>query len=296
MGIKELYKFMKESGVDPLVCPLSVFAGCTVAIDVNYFMYNLMCVAVKDKLDDYYRSKDRDVVVKRWLEMFTNKYKLFTNNDIKTIWIFDGQAPKEKLKTQEERQVIRSGNKEVVYKDHRFENMRLEKKGLKGDVIDDGYRLTLEDLSKDVRIEWEEGDLLKKHLKELGATVIIDPVREAEELCAKMCREGDADAAYSADSDLVAYGCPVIIKSIEKGMATVITTQQVLDSFGFDKDQLLTFCVLLGTDYNKRVHLHGPIKCYRIVRNYDNVMDYFKEKELDTSCLDFDNVRNRFLK
>ncbi len=93
---------------------------------------------------------------------------------------------------------------------------------------------------------------------------------EADELCAALAKAKRVDAVLSEDTDMFAYGVPVILKYFSFVKHTVVQydTTELLDELNLDYEEFLEVCVLSGTDYNK--------SCGSLFNIYNHMMEYKK--------------------
>ncbi len=114
---------------------------------------------------------------------------------------------------------------------------------------------------------------------------------EAEIYCTKLCQEGYVSAVLSADTDIMAAGCPVILREITSSGFKGIFLSNILDDLELTQAQWLDLCILCGTDFNRNIPLIGPKKALQLIKTYQRLEDL----PLDTSILNFKRVRELYL-
>jgi 5'-3' exonuclease len=114
---------------------------------------------------------------------------------------------------------------------------------------------------------------------------------EAEIYCTKLCKEGYVSAVLSADTDIIAAGCPVILRDITSSGFKGIFLSHILDDLELTQAQWLDLCILCGTDFNKNIPLIGPKKALHLIKTYQRLEDI----PLDTSILNYRRVRELYL-
>jgi len=114
---------------------------------------------------------------------------------------------------------------------------------------------------------------------------------EAEIYCTKLCQEGYVSAVLSADTDIMAAGCPVILREITSSGFKGIFLNNILDDLELTQAQWLDLCILCGTDFNKNIPLIGPKKALQLIKTYQRLEDL----PVDTSILNFKRVRELYL-
>jgi len=91
---------------------------------------------------------------------------------------------------------------------------------------------------------------------------------EADELCAALAKTKKVYAVLSEDTDMFAFGVPVVLKYFSFVKHTVVKydTPVLLNTLNLTSNEFLDVCVLSGTDYNK--------KCDSLFNIYDYMMEY----------------------
>lgn len=140
-----------------------------------------------------------------------------------------------------------------------------------------------------IRLTWEMIDESKELISAMGMPVIQAP-SESDAQISYMCRQGDVDYIASSDMDCLLYGAPKIItnltlsqkKKLPKGGYVRITPElivlkNVLEDLGINQDQLIVIGILVGTDYNEGIFKIGPKTALKLVKQYKNFDELFKE-------------------
>lgn len=114
-----------------------------------------------------------------------------------------------------------------------------------------------------VRITPEMTADAKTMLRLMGMPVIEAP-GEAEAQCSLLAKEGKVWATASEDMDSLTFGTPVLLRGFKnvKEPITQIRLDKVLEGFGFEMEEFIDLCILLGCDYMKKISGIGPIKGY----------------------------------
>ncbi len=75
---------------------------------------------------------------------------------------------------------------------------------------------------------------------------------EADPLLANLCKMNIIQAVISEDTDMLAYGTPLIIRDFKfkSNEITVCRMSNILTYLDITYDQFIDWCILLGTDYN----------------------------------------------
>ena len=217
MGIVQLLKFVKKNCKDySKTINLSELAGKTIVIDTSIYMYK-------------FKIKG---------ELFDNFYllcMLLLEKSIIPVFVFDG--PKH------------------FYKQHTLET-RLNKKKkaeeeLKSVPVHDKKKYTMMK-NNSLRITKQDNDVVKDLLTTLGI-MYIDAPYEADEICALMVLQKKAYACLSDDTDMFAYGCCNILRTLDLFQETVVlyNMPRILRCLRVSQSSFRELCILSGTDYNK---------------------------------------------
>jgi 5'-3' exonuclease len=249
MGIEGLTKFIK-----PYIqhFPLSWLEGKTVAIDVSIFIHRYHKVNV-----------DPNSIFKLFIFML-NKLKVV---GAIPLFIFDGPSPIEKDLTERHKRkdinkdklsfleknpdnviaIIAYLNPNPTERDWLERATPLEIQGYI-EKKKESYKKSLKDVTKET-IDGLQKVLSTFHIKWMTA------IEEADELCSFLCLSGKVDAVLSADSDHLAYGCPILILDFKMNQATipVIMYEKMIKEMALTKEQFLDMCLLMGTDYSPKI-------------------------------------------
>lgn len=217
MGILQLLKFVKQHCTNyNKKIHLSELAGKTIVIDTSIYMYK-------------FKIKG---------ELFDNFYllcMLLLEQSIIPVFVFDGPNHFYKQRTLN----IRSNKKKKA------------EEQLKSVSVYDKKKVAIMK-NKSVRITKEDNDLVKELLNTLGI-MYIDAPYEADEICALMVLQKKAYACLSEDTDMFAYGCCNILRTLDLFDETVIlyNMPRILRCLRMSQSSFREMCVLSGTDYNK---------------------------------------------
>lgn len=306
MGIKNLMKYITHnlSKDDSIVhnIDISSLKGMTLAVDAFNLLYRHVAKV------NYSRGPKR-----HFLEFLIDFIVFANTNNIKLIFIFDGKAPDEKNNTRLQRKEKRDKNKSKAqgYLDAiKLIEKRQTDQAIKilnnlGENIEDNLNVPpiselqqkYEKIKKQIT-EVDKHDIknMKTLLKYSGITYITAD-GEAEKLCAQMTIDKIADACFSTDTDVLAYGSPFQIKAINtyNGICELVELKDVLGKLQFkDQKQFLDFCIMCGTDYNNNINQMGCVKAHRLLLKYGSIEEIEKNDGIDTSVLDYKNVRRLF--
>ncbi|MGC8993036.1 MAG: flap endonuclease-1, partial [Thermoplasmata archaeon] len=210
---------------------------------------------------------------------------------IKPVYVFDGKPPELKQKTLEERNERRKISEEEW------------KKALdEGDV--EKARLYAQASS---RLTKEMVEDSKKLLDLMGVPWVQAP-SEGEAQAAYMAIKGDVYASASQDYDSLLFGTPRLVRNLtitgkrkiprknvyKEIKPELIVLEEVLKNLGITREQLIDIGILIGTDFNEGVKNIGPKKALKYIKEYGNIENLMKEKDIVIENLN--EIRIIFLK
>lgn len=202
-------------------------------------------------------------------------------NNIRPVYVFDGEAPDLK-------------EKETTKRRKKREEAREEWKKLKDEgKISEAY-------SKATQSSKLTGDMIKESKRLLDAMGIpyVQAPSEGEAQAAYMTHEGypgDIYAVGSQDWDCLLFGADRMVKNLttrktrktsgggRKEISTErIELEAVLDQLDISREKLIWMGVLMGTDFNPDgIHGIGPKTALKLVRKYDSWNKLFEDDKVD---------------
>lgn len=236
MGIPQLLKFVKDNCSDyNKTIHISELAGKTIVIDTSIYMYQ-------------YKMKGA---------LFDNFYllsMLLLEYSIVPIFVFDGPKHFYKYNTIEKR---KNRKKKV---ENQLKNMSIPV------TFEDKRRYTKMH-NRSIRITEDDTKIVKDLLITLGI-MYIDAPYEADEICAILVLYKKAYACLSEDTDMFAYGCCNVLRTLNIFDETVVqySMPRILRSLRLSQTAFREICIITGTDYNRS---YGSMK-----KNYDRYMEY----------------------
>ena len=244
-----------------------------IAIDVNILIYKFCHI--------YHNS------MPLYLECFIYKICSFLKFGIFPVFIFDGDAPKEK------RAII---TKRVNTKrKYRAKLEELTKQAPKTPVL----------LSAIQKLQRQSFMITKNHrdyliqlLKCLNLPYFIAE-GEAEMLCASLQKAGQVDYTLSDDTDTIAFGCTRTVRMFKNCERYLIETDinAFLSSKYITHDEFLNACVLTGCDYMKKPSIIGLDKCIEYVRRFhtlDRTLHELKKTRKMNSIEEYQHIKDMY--
>jgi len=267
MGIKHLNRFLhKHCGPKAVQhIHISLYENKTLVIDTSIFMYKFLT-----------SEKTQQGMV----AMFEKMIQLFRQYNITPIFVFDGKPPEEKSKLLKERYW-----KKVLASRKVEELKQLLLLDTQSPPETDTPIPTQDHDSIKREIEIAETDALRLRKSDIFAIKtfirsfnihIIEAEEEADELCVKQVKSGEADAVVSDDMDMLVHGCPTTIRNLDisTGKCTAYILNTILYELNMTLRQFREIMVLSGTDYTTT----GTDECdlYKTLKLYTNYKRFLK--------------------
>lgn len=239
--------------------------GKTVAIDAMNSLYQFLAII---------RQRDGELLKDSKGRITSHLSGLFyrTSNlvelGIRPVYVFDGEPPKLKFQTVEERRALRAEAAEQWAAALEAGELKEAKKFAQraGQLTDE----MIEDS--------------KKLLSYMGIAWVQAP-SEGEAQAAYLVQRGDAWAAASQDFDSLLFGAPVLVRNLAitgrrklpgkdvyvEVLPEVIELQPLLKELGISREQLVDVGILVGTDYNLGIKGVGPKKALELVKKHGSI-------------------------
>lgn len=194
-------------------------------------------------------------------------------NEIKPVFVFDGEPSKLKEKTREERKRIRTQAEEKY------------KEALKEGKLEEAKKYA----QQAVKLSDEMIAEAKELLKLMGLPVVQAP-SEGEAQAAVMASRGKIYACASQDYDALLFGAPTLVRNLAvTGKRKLpgrdvyidispeeISLEETLNSLGIDRKKLVWIAILIGTDFNEKFPGIGPKKALQLVKKYSSFEEIIK--------------------
>jgi len=266
---------------------LSSLSGKKVAIDAFNACFQFLSI-IRDKMTGELLRDSKGRITSHLSGLFYRTVNL-VEVGIKPAYVFDGEPPKFKQRTLEERERM----KEIARK--KWEEA-LEK-GEKAITYAQATSVLTEEMVEDS----------KKLLEYMGIPWIQAP-SEGEIQCAHMCKKGDVWASASQDYDSILVGSPRLIRNLSISgkrklprkevyieiKPEIIELEKVLKFLGITREQLIIIGLLVGTDYNPGVKGIGPKTALKIVKEHKTLDKVLENVEWEGD-VEAEEIYNFFL-
>ena len=227
MGIKSLFKIIKSQNQIIDFTNINNYKYKKIAIDISIIIYQIV-ISIRNSGKDYRNNKGE--LVSHIYGLF-NKIISYLEKKIIPIFVFDGKPPDLKNKTLKNRKK----NKQKA-----FEKMQQAKT----------HQERIKYFKRCVVIKKQDLDLCRKLLDLMGVPYVNAP-EEADSQCARLVKEGLADAVATEDMDILTFGSSCILRdfSVKKRNVIQIKLDKILQHYNITHDQFIKLCILLGCDY-----------------------------------------------
>lgn len=247
---------------------LKDLAGKRIAVDTFNILYQFLA-SIRSP-DGSLLTDSKGNVTSHLMGLFTRTTHLMQYN-IQLIFVFDGKAPEMKRREQERRRQVKEEAKEAYETAKEEEDIEAMKKFA----------------SRTARLTPEMLEDAKELIAALGFP-IIQAASEGEAQVAYIVKNGDADYGASQDYDTLLYGIPKLVRNLsiagkrkkagthvyETVKPQLVSTTDVLNTLGIDREQLIALAVLIGTDYNREgIPGIGPKKALKLLHEHKKDFD-----------------------
>ena len=276
MGVKMLNRFLRDKTQDCLnLKPLSAYKNMRIVVDASIYMYRY--IGDNALIENYYLL-----------------CSLFRHNNISALFVFDGVPPEEKHKEIKDR----ADTKKKAKAEIKMINEQL--KDATPDVKKE-LETTKQTLQKQcIHIkQWHMVDV--KQIIEATGHQYIEAPNESDHLCAKLVRDGLADACLSEDMDMFVHGCPKVLRymSLTKESVVEYDLYGILETLGLSFVDFQELCILAGTDYSKWLNdkndtTENKLVSKNIFEHYQDMIKY-KYREFSKEDDDDDDSPKKYL-
>lgn len=304
MGVTGLFKFLKDKYGD------NIYEH----VHMSHLSYKIIYFDISSYIFSYIKIYGNQT--NKWLNGFVKMFMLFKQYRIHLIPVFDGKSPPEKKEEREDRKL------QVEKSDEKCMNISMDLESYKNTgTVSDLLLDTMKRLSKnsqnsgarllgpDPKKEYIDVELLQDYIykKEVALTDIskndiqqlqdllkafgipfIQAPDEAETLCCDLVKRGLGYAAFSLDSDCVAYDTSFIINDIDMTSHTfrIIDMKKLYTIIELSPEQLRDLCILCGVDYNRHSKPKtglGPVSSYKLLKEYGSFDEVIKVKNIQNA-------------
>lgn len=309
MGIKNLHYLLKKYCPQVYTTvPLSKYAFKKIAIDLSIFMYRY-----------------KTTYGEQWLQGFLQMITVLRYNDIHFIVVYDSKAPPEKDNERKSRIEERAKNRQRVEKLEQAWQRFQEEYGYDTPVTlntttdrDETFALFIHKLldtlhtddiapaiidsellklrQSSMNIRSEDFELTKKLFHICGIPYIVAQ-GEAEATCAALNSQGYVSGVLTDDTDVLAYGSPIMLCKIDFTTNTCVELDfcEILEELRLTSQEFIDLCILCGTDYNTNLTKINCDKAYRWIQQYHSLEEIENNNpSLSFAPLNYHRIREIF--
>jgi flap endonuclease-1 len=218
--------------------------------------------------------------------------RLIADYDIRPVFVFDGEPPKLKMQTLQERRGHRDrARREWEDAVRRRDYSTAWSKAVRMNTLTQPMQTDAKEVLTLLGIPW------------------LQAPQEAEAQAAHMAVHGDVWAANSRDYDAVLFGSPRLVRYLtisgqeflpSKGIGRplipeLIELQALLQRLEISVEQLIDLAIMVGTDFNKGIKGVGPKTALKLIKTHqklENLPEPFRDQLPENT----DELREIFLK
>lgn len=263
------------------------FKGRKIAIDAYNTLYQFLSIIRQRDGTPLMDSKGR---ITSHLSGILYRTGKLVKNGVKPVYVFDGEPPKLKKGTIDERKKNRREARE------KFKKAMKEGKGKEArKYAQQSVKLT--------------GEILKTTKDILNAMGIphVQAPGEGEAQAAYICKKGRVWAASSQDYDALLYGSPTLVRNLtitgkrklpgKNQYVTIkpeeIKLEEVFKELKIDQKGLIEIGLMVGTDYNKGIDGVGPKTALKKAKKGIKAEEVYREKNQEPE-VDLEKLRDLF--
>jgi len=139
---------------------------------------------------------------------------------------------------------------------------------------------------------------IKTLLESFGIPYIHVDV-EADAICAMLVKLGVADYGASNDMDLLAFGCPAIIRNINfmDDYVDVYEINKIIPALEITHSQFIDLCIILGCDYADRLIGLKNSMALPLIKKYGNIENIILNLDLinQSELVNVDTDKSQFI-
>lgn len=264
MGIKGLRKVLKKHGYEPeKESPkkfLKKIRGSTVAIDTSIYLYRYV-----------------NIFKECFISGFLRQIKLFLENDIVPVYVFDG-AP-----TMEKEDILEKRKEALDKKKSKIKELEME---VANETVEETCNAKLKELQKHkanhILINQKMIDNLQKVFDMLGV-YYYHYDGEADLFCRYLFEKDLVDYVITEDMDLLTHGCKKVITGFNTSSKKmeIYDNDDILKALEMTRPEFVDLCILLGCDYTGTPLGIGPVGAYNGIKKHGSIEEMIRKNTSD---------------
>lgn len=267
---------------------LADLSGKKIALDAFNVIYSFLSI-IRDRFTGEPLKDSKNRITSHLSGIFYRTTNLIENN-IRTVWVFDGEPPEFKQKIiearEEAREEARKKWKEAVEKGEEAIRYAQAAAQFTDAMVEDS----------------------KKLLDYMGIPWIQAP-SEGEAMCAYLCKKNVVFGAGSQDADALLFGSPRLVRNLSitgrrklprkeayiEIKPEIIELEKVFSELEITQKQLILIGILVGTDYAPGVKSVGPKTALKLVKEHKTLEKILKNVKWEAE-VEAEDIYNFFLK
>ncbi len=269
---------------------LGQLRGRVVAIDAMNSLYQFLSIIRQRDGEPLRDSKGR---ITSHLSGLFYRTANFVEAGIRPVYVFDGEPPRLKARTVEQRRALREEAAEEW------------KRAVREGRVEEAKKFA----QRAGRVDEQVIKQAQTLLGHMGLPWVQAP-GEGEAQAAHLVLRGHAWAAASQDFDSLLFGAPTLVRNLAitgrrklpgkdayvMVSPEIIELEAVLEELGVTREQLVDIGILVGTDYNEGIKGIGPKKALELVKKEGSIEKIAKTELGEQFDVDPLEVREIFLK
>ena len=277
MGIKGLYKFLKEYPDLINYKTITNFNNKKIAIDTSIVLYQVV-IAIRNTGTDLKNKEGK--ITSHILGLFNKTCTLLKRNII-PIYVFDGKPPLLKKDVISNRKLNRL-KAEKLMRMAKTEEERIK-------YFKRCVHITKEQINE------------SKELLELMGIPFINSIEEADTQCAYLCKNNLVYGVLTEDMDILTFGSKKILRNLSsyKNEPLELDLDNILNKLEFTMDNFIDFCILLGCDYSSGltdIKSNVIYKYFSETKNIEETIKLLKKNNYQVNNFDYKEAKQYFLK
>lgn len=263
MGIRMLNSFLREKAKKGIALrQMASFKGGRIVVDASIYLY---------------RYSGENMLIENYYLLCC----LFRKYGISALFVFDGTPPQEKSNELKERATVKKKAKTQM--------KQIEEELTQ--TTDHAKKRVLKETQK--KLSKQCIQLKKWHMHDVKTIITacghqwIHAPAEADHLCAKLVKDGYADACLSEDMDMFVHGCPRVFRymSLTKESFVEYNLSTILSTLRMTFHEFQELCILAGTDYTKWMENMEGITSKNIFQHYQDIRESQGMKGMDVHSI-----------
>lgn len=294
MGIKRLMSFIRDNCKHCIITDYITILSDNrkfgkIAIDTSVLLFHHKYGAVNSTIknttfvfSDRWNYLDEEVMRDKMMYLLERFINTLRHYNVEPIFVLDGKPPIEKKDTQHERLETYKKTKKNLREKRKIENL-------------EEYKRVLRCCSHPTP---DDKEAYINKIKDMDCTLLKGEC-EGEKLCHHLAKKDFVQAIFSTDTDLFAYGDNIMIESIDLSFGSVPTityvdSEELEKTLGLTREQMLDYCIMCGTDYNKNIKNFSTKRCLDIIKKYKNLETVVKNVD-EFRDFEYQHIRDLFL-